>query len=135
MAAPPDSAEQVQREMREVRAELRENVQDIVDQAGELTDWQAYVKAYPLLSVGAAAAIGYLLIPSRPTVIQPNPQELMALVKSNQIPLRVEPPPMRPGIFSALAGMAGNALLQTGMAIASQYLTQLQQPTPQRREL
>jgi len=127
MAAAAPSAEQIQREMREVRADLRGNVQEMVDQASGLTDWQEYVKAYPWVSLGAAAVVGYLLVPSRPTVIQPSPQQLLELAKSQQVPVKMEQTPARPGFVGTLAGLAGNALLQTGMAVFTQYLTQMQQ--------
>jgi hypothetical protein len=127
MAVAAPSAEQIQREMREVRADLRGNVQEMVEQASGLTDWQEYVKAYPWLSLGAAAVVGYLLVPSRPTVIQPSASELLELAKSHHFPLQVEQTPARPGFIGTLAGLAGNALLQTGMGVFTQYLTQMQQ--------
>jgi hypothetical protein len=127
MAAAAPSAEQIQRDMREVRADLRGNVQEMVEQASGLTDWQEYVKAYPWLSLGAAAVVGYLLVPSRPTVIQPSAKELLELAKAHKVPVQLQATPAPPGFVGALLGLAGNALLQTGMSVASQYFSQIQQ--------
>lgn len=128
------SAEQIQREMREVRADLRGNVQEIVQQAQGLTDWQEYVKAYPWLALGAAAVVGYLAVPSRPTIIQPDSKQLLELAKAQNLHLGIEKPAARPGIVGSLAGMAGSLVLQAGMSALSSYLAQLQQsasPPPQ----
>ena len=43
------AAEEIQRQMRSVRSELRDDVQDIVESARVMTDWQYYVRSYPQL--------------------------------------------------------------------------------------
>jgi len=129
MASAAPSAEEIQREMREVRAELRGGVQQIVEQASGLGDWQQYVKAYPWLSLGAAAVIGYMIVPTRPVIIRPDAKALVELAKTNR--LEFEPisqrKPSRQGIVGTLLNYAGSALLQTGMAVLTQQLSQFQQ--------
>jgi hypothetical protein len=129
MATASPSAEEIQREMREVRAELRGGMQEIVNQASGLGDWQQYVKAYPWLSLGAAAALGYFLVPSRPVIIRPDAKELMELAKSNRLELEpiAQRKPSRPGLVGTVMNYATSALVQAGMAFATQQLAQLQQ--------
>ena len=124
------SAEDIQREMREVRADLRGNVQEIIQQAGGLTDWQEYVKAYPWLALGAAAMVGFLVVPSRPTIIHPDSKQLLELAKSQKVHLEMNQPAARSGIVGSLVGMAGSFALQAGMSALSTYLAQLQSPPP-----
>ena len=52
--------------MGEIREDLDEGVQDIVERAREMQDWRTYMKAHPWLFVGAAAAVGYIIVPRRP---------------------------------------------------------------------
>lgn len=129
MANAAPSAEDLQREMREVRAELRGGMQEIVKQASGLGDWQLYVKAYPWLSLGAAAALGYLLVPSRPVIIRPDAQALMELAKTNRLELEpiAQKKPSRPGLVGTVMNYATSALMQAGMALATQQLAQFQQ--------
>ena len=56
----PDEGEEILRQMREVRAELRDDVQELVGSAREMADWTTYVRAYPWLCAGAAFALGAL---------------------------------------------------------------------------
>jgi len=128
MATATPSAEQIQREMRQVRAELRGDMQQIVEQANGLSDWQAYVKAYPWAAMGAAALVGYLLVPSRPLIIRPDAKELAELAKTNR--LELEPiatsKKSSPGIVGSLMNYAGSALFQLGMSALTQQLAQFQ---------
>jgi len=124
------SAEQIQREMREIRADLRGNVQEMMQQANGLTDWQEYVKAYPWLALGAAAVVGFLVVPSRPTIIQPDAKQMEDLVKSQKVHLETNAPAARSGIVGTLVGMAGSMAVQAGMAALSSYVAQLQQSPP-----
>lgn len=128
MATASPSAEEIQREMRQVRAELRGDMQQIVEQANGLSDWQAYVRAYPWAAMGAAAVVGYLLVPARPVIIRPDAKEMMELAKANR--LEFEPiaksKNSRPGIMGSILNYAGSTLLQLGIAAVTQQLSQFQ---------
>ena len=58
-------SEQLRRQMVRIRNELSEDVSEVVEHAKALTDWQQFVRRHPWLCVGAAAAVGYLVVPSR----------------------------------------------------------------------
>jgi len=134
MALGTTQADEIQREMRQIRVELRDNVQEIVSSAREIVDWQSYVKAYPWLCVGAAAFVGYLLVPSRTTVIRPDPEALRELTKSREmLEQQVKP---KKSLVGMVVGMVAASAAQAAMSVASHQVQQLlhslqQPPAPQ----
>jgi hypothetical protein len=119
------TAEEIQRQMHDVRVELREDVQEIVDNARVMTDWHYYVRRYPLLCLGAAAALGYVLVPSRVLVVKPDARQLADLVRQHQVDVKAEVKPQpSPGLLGSLMNMAAGAALQGAMAVASHQLNQ-----------
>jgi hypothetical protein len=131
-AATP-SADDIQRQMREVRAELRDDVQEIVDNARVLTDWQHYVRQYPWLCLGAAAAVGYLVVPQRVHVIKPDSKAIADMIRQHQVSVKTEIKPQpSPGLVGGLVNMAAGMAVQGLLAVASAQLNQfLQQMTDQ----
>src|SRR5690606_8863460 len=55
----------IQARMRELRDEMNEDVEALVNSTEDLADWRKYVRAQPWLCVGAAALAGFLLAPAR----------------------------------------------------------------------
>ena len=69
---------EIQRRMAQVRRELHEEVREAVKGAQSLTDWRSQVRHHPWLALGAAAAVGYLIVPRRrqepaPTIVAVTP--------------------------------------------------------------
>lgn len=131
-AATP-SADELQRQMREVRAELRDEVQEIVENARVLADWQYYVRQYPWLCLGAAAALGYLVVPQRIQVIKPDSKAIADMIRQHQVAVKTEVKPQPPpGLLGGLVNMAAGMAVQGLLAVASAQLNQfLQQVTEQ----
>jgi hypothetical protein len=126
--AETNSASEVQRQMREVRAELREDVQELVVNAQDMADWTIYVRAYPWLCVGAALAAGFLIVPSRPVVVKPDAEGLIELAKRNKLVVKMEEQPQAKksgGLMSQLLTMALGVLMQGGMKVVSNQLGQV----------
>ena len=73
----------IRQRMEEVRCDLDEDVQGIVEGARDMRDWRSYVRTYPWVCVGAAVAVGYLLVPRRPVAMQPDAEALTELVKQS----------------------------------------------------
>ena len=116
-------AEEIQRQMREVRSELRDDVQEIVASARVMADWHYYVRTYPWICLGAAAALGYMLVPSRVHVVRPDSRELADLVRQHQVAVKAElKPKPTVGLLGSLINMAAGAALQGALAIASSQL-------------
>ena len=65
--------------------ELVGNVHELVDNARKLTDWRYYVKAAPWGAVGAAAAIGYFMVPRRVQIVRPDTDQIAKLAAQHRI--------------------------------------------------
>ena len=75
----------IRQRMEEVRCELDQDVQGIVEGARDMRDWRSYVRSYPWVCVGAAVAAGYLLAPRRPAAMQPSAEAIAELVKQSRL--------------------------------------------------
>lgn len=58
-------AEEIRRAMAEVRRKVDGNTAEVLNHAREMADWRYHVRKYPKMSLAAAAAIGYLLVPAK----------------------------------------------------------------------
>jgi hypothetical protein len=63
------------RRMEEVRCDVDEDVQEIVEGARDMGKWRYYVRTYPWICLGAALAVGYLIVPRRAFAMQPDTQK------------------------------------------------------------
>ena len=120
-------ADQIQKQMRELRADLREDVHEVVVSAHKLADIGNYVRAYPWLCVGAALAAGYLIVPQRAVVLRPDAEALVELARKHQLVVKTNEGPAqkkRGGLFAQLLGLAAATLLQSGLKIATNQLSE-----------
>jgi len=124
MSQTPLEADDIQRVMRHMRAELREDALDLAASARGLRDWQAYVRSYPWLCLGAAAAAGYFLVPSRMMVIRPDTASLLELAKQQKLVVKMDQIAQKPSMVRSLAGMAAGTLMQVGMALVTKQMNQ-----------
>jgi hypothetical protein len=58
-------ADEILEQMQTIRSALRKDAAAIVENAKLSVDWRNYVERYPWISLGIAAALGYLLVPRR----------------------------------------------------------------------
>ena len=86
-------AERIQRRMHDLRGQLDNDLEEVVDSAMEFTDWRTYVESYPWVCVGVAAAIGYLVVPSRVELESPDVDTLLQLSKQNKLVVEANPSP------------------------------------------
>ena len=63
------------RRMEEVRCDVDEDVQEIVEGARDMGKWRYYVRTYPWICLGAALAVGYLIVPRCAFAMQPDAQK------------------------------------------------------------
>jgi len=59
------TGDEIRERMAIIRLQLDEHSEDVVAQVNALSDWRSYVRRHPWVSVGAAAVVGYVLVPSR----------------------------------------------------------------------
>jgi len=116
-------------EMRAVRSNLGNDMEKFVENARVMTDWHYYVRRHPWLTVGAAAAIGYLLIPSKPKYVRPDLGQLAELAKHRDLVVtdRGEKTDQQPSLTASLIKMAGGSLLRIGLGLAGRHLNQIVQ--------
>jgi hypothetical protein len=65
LATTTNESDEIRRKMALIRRDLHEDVREVVAGAEAATDWRRYVRSYPWVSVGAAAAAGFLVVPRR----------------------------------------------------------------------
>ena len=51
--------------MQQLRCKIDGEMEDMSASARTMVDWRRYVKTYPWVCLGAAAALGYLIVPKR----------------------------------------------------------------------
>jgi hypothetical protein len=95
-------------------------VETIVQSARTLSDWRYYVNNHPFLLAGAAAGLGFLLIPRKKSPQAPSAddaKELVELLKKHHVRgVTVEGPPS--GLLSSVVGIATPFLLRAALAFA-----------------
>lgn len=53
--------------MQGVRCDIDQDLEDVSASARSMVDWKHYVTAYPWVCLGAAAVLGFLIVPKRST--------------------------------------------------------------------
>lgn len=118
------TANEIQRQMSQIRRDLDEHVDDLVDSARQLTDWRAYLGANPWPFLGVAAGLGYLMMPTRVTVDRPVADTLASLARQGEIQLTRRPQPTT--VWTQLRdvgiSMATSVALQTGVRMLQRVL-------------
>ncbi len=114
------SPDDICRRMEAIRRTAGEEVDVIVQSAKTLSDWRYYVKNHPLLLAGAAAGLGFLLVPRKKAAAATAPddaKELIELLKKHHVSgVTVEGPPS--GLLKTVAGIATPFLIRTAMNFA-----------------
>ena len=120
----PPPAESVRARMQQLRCEIDADVEDMAASARTMVDWKHYVKTYPWVSLGAAVALGFLIVPKRSKVIRPDlaiPTELMETGH-----LVVKPASTAThGLIDALLATVANIAVQRATAYLGQSMGRL----------
>ncbi len=110
-------AEEICRQMNEVRRELGGDVEAIVDSARTLTDWRYYVRKRPWLCLTGAVALGYFLVSSRARIVTPAADLLEEISRRQGLTAT-------PQARSSLAGTVLSLVVGAAARGAAGYLTQ-----------
>jgi hypothetical protein len=111
----------IQRQMAQIRHDLHEEVREAVTVAQTLTDWRSFVRNHPWVTLGAAAAVGYLIVPRRrsaPTVVALSPPASRASLAV------AEPASPAQGSRWGLLGTAVRLLAPIAVRAAQNYAVQ-----------
>ena len=128
-----DEAEQLRRQMAQVRVDLGEDAEQIAENARTMTDWRYYVSSYPWASMAVAAAVGYIAVPRRLEVISPSPEVLAKLANQDRLVVKpkaeAEPKKGLAGtLFTFLSSMVvRGALAAIGQQVAAQFTAKPEQ--------
>ena len=101
----------IQHRMEEVRCDLDEDVQEIVEGARAMGEWCTYVRTYPWVCLGTALAVGYLIVPRRRLEMQPVAQKLAELADQSRL-LATSCMPPKGTVRGLLWGFVGNLVMQ-----------------------
>ncbi|MEI8382664.1 MAG: hypothetical protein WCJ09_21210 [Planctomycetota bacterium] len=128
------TAADIQRDMRQVRCDLNDEMDGLVDNAKQITedftDWRTYVKSNPLVFVGVAAVVGYWVMPTRVIVDRRVAQSLADLANAGTI--KIERPAARSTFWNAAVemgiGIVTSTAMQVGMTLLNRHVNQLIEP-------
>jgi hypothetical protein len=135
-----DQAEQLRRQMAQVRRDLVDEADQIAESARTITDWRYYVASYPWASMAVAAAVGYIAVPRRLEIVQPDPDTLAKLARQERLVVKpkaeAEPKKGLAGtLFTFLSSMViRGALAAIGQQVAAQFTTHPDRESQQRAE-
>ena len=123
----------IRKRMAQIRRDLHEDVKGVVEGAEAATDWRRFIRNYPWACMGAAALVGYMVVPKkhRPTTtIQVAPAEVARIVAPAEPVRLVEPKETKKGkgllgtAFGLLAPMAFKAAQGYALQFAEQWMAQ-----------
>jgi hypothetical protein len=131
METPLPTADEIRRQMQITRQRVRAEVGEVVDSARQLTDWRFYPRQFPWLTLGAAVATGFAVVPRRIEKIAPDQETLRKLLKEHQVV--IDPggkKAKKAGILGAVLATAGSALARLAVNYATQELGRRLGPYP-----
>jgi hypothetical protein len=114
----------IRQRMDEVRCDLDEDVQEIVEGARVMGKWRYYVRTYPWICLGTALAAGYLIVPRRPAGMQPASQTPAESADPSRSP-ETSPTPPRGHPCGMLLTFLGNVVMRGVSAYALQQAGKL----------
>ena len=128
-STPTADMNDIQRRMAHLRRELHEEVSGAVKGAQSLTDWRSQVRNHPWLALGAAAAVGYIIVPRRrrpetPTIVTVNPVAPSPGVGSSPTPSSSPPRKSRFGILATAFSLVAPIAARAAQNYAIQYMEQ-----------
>jgi hypothetical protein len=119
MSEAPRAAE-AQMQMRQIRNDIDQGVEEMVGNARSMFDWRHYVRTYPWVCLGTAVALGYLIVPKRPATIhqrpiQQRPTTSAALPRAGETVMKPVPAVLH-GVVDALLATAVNVAVRQATA-------------------
>jgi hypothetical protein len=111
-----------------IRRDLHDDVRGVVASAEAVTDWKRYVASSPWLSLAAAFAVGYLVVPRRHRTVaaaSPTGADVSKVVEAIEAARdRAHAGPARGGLFGVAVGFLTPVVVRAAQAYAASYLEQ-----------
>lgn len=124
--AETDDADEIRRQMEQIRCDLSQSVETLVESAREMTDWRYYVRQYPWAGVAAAAVVGYVIVPQRMPAYTSDTAAMERLMKRHR--LMVAEPVKKGGLAGAVFGMISSLAMRGLMAYVGQQASRMFNP-------
>ncbi len=115
----PPLDENLRARMQGIRSEIDQGLEDVSATAHRMVDWKHYVKTYPWVCLGTAAALGYLIVPKRSTTRY---VDLAALTKAAGTghPFVESTPPAPRGMLRTLLATVASMAVHRGIGFLAQ---------------
>jgi hypothetical protein len=126
------STRNIQAHMAQIRKDVDQAVGEIAvqvqDMKQQLADWRYYVRRYPWIVAAGAAAVGYLIVPTRASrTYQADPESLAALSRGNRLTIQQKPSALR-----TLSRMGLEHLSSLALRSATAYMADSFRSAPSR---
>jgi len=105
----------VKARMQGIRCEIDQDLQDVSASARSMVDWKHYVKTYPWVCMGAAAALGFLIVPKRSTPTSADVPAPSEPATTGQPVVNAAPTAAR-GVVDALVGAIAGIAVREAIA-------------------
>jgi hypothetical protein len=107
-------------QMQAIRSQIDQGLEDVSAHARNLVDWRHYATTHPWLCLGAAAAVGFLIVPQRPAAMRLDSAALSDLTKSH--PLVVTSAVAHHGLVRMLLGTVARLAVREATAYAGNHV-------------
>jgi hypothetical protein len=113
---PSNDTEEIRRRMGKIRGEVLRDVDSLVHDMRKLTDWRYHWRNHPWLYLGTVATVGFMVVPKRPRVIEPNAEALAELAEHRRLVVENTPQSsVSETLSNAIVRMAGRVVLRSAM--------------------
>jgi hypothetical protein len=110
--------------MQQIRCEMDQDLEQMVATARSMVDWKHYVKTYPWVCLGTAAALGFLIVPKRSTVVHPDLATRTELARTGHLAAEPAPAATR-GLVDALLATVASIAVRKGIELLGQGAARL----------
>ncbi len=127
MATAPPEFEDIRRQMAQIRRDLHDDVKGVVEGAEAATDWRRFIRNYPWATLGAAFAVGYLIVPRKhqPTTVTIAPSQIAPALAQVAAPeVRPEPAKKSKGLLASAFALVAPIAFRTAQGYALQFAEQ-----------
>ena len=127
----PPLDDTVKARMQGIRCEIDQDLEDVSASARSMVDWKHYVKTYPWVCLGAAVAVGFLIVPKRSREIRPDVATLTEMARTGHLVVKPAPA-VANGLIDALLAAVANIAVRSATAYLGQSAGRLLGITDQR---
>src|SRR3954451_22641673 len=119
-----EPVEKICKRMAELRRELVYDMQDVSRSAKAMASPAFYIRKFPWATMAVAAGVGYMLIPKKKQVLQPDMEALAEMVRKNQVNINTSKAAEDSrGMVKTLVVMGLSWAAKTGMNYLVQQMT------------